>query len=299
MKKRALLCSVLAVSLIFSACAKKSGMSTSPAAPSMNKAAGAASDSLSMKTADMANAVAPKEEAKQDAKVTTTSKEEENKKIIRNASLYIVEESLANLSESIHKKAGELGGYIESESAMESRLSVRVRVPAERFDDFISYAEKGFTVRDKNVSAENITDAYVDNEARLKNLRAQEEQILTILKKANTVEEVLKVQAELYRIRGEAEALEARKKSWDKQVDYATITINADRKAVIVANKKTILGGSEFFKSIGTGFTNTGVTLILAVQNILIFVFSNIIVLALLGLAGFFGLKYFKKYNKK
>jgi hypothetical protein len=297
MKKRSLLCGILVFSMMFSACAKKSGMSVG--STSSNKAAYDSRADLSIKpAAPSAASVAPDmADSKQES--GSQNQVEQNKKIIKNASLYIVEENLINLSDSIRKKAEELGGYVESESVMEVRLTARIRIPAQKFDDFITYTEKGFAVKDKNVSADNITDVYVDNEARLKNLKAQEEQVLTILKKANTVEEILKVQAELYKIRGEAEALEARKKSWDKQVDYATITINADRKTVVVNNKKTILGGSEFFKSIGTGFNNTAVSLILAIQNILIFIFSNIIVLAFLALAVFFGLKSYKKYNKK
>ena len=294
MKKRSLLCGILALSMMFSACAKKSQMSTGSASSN-----GATADrgNLSIKPESPSPAAtAPK---MTDSKQESNSVAEQNKKIIKNASLSIVEEDLINLADSLRKKAEEIGGYIESESLMEVRLSTRVRIPAQRFDEFIAYTEKGFAVKNKNVSAENITDVYVDNEARLINLKAQEEQVLTILKKANTVEEVLKVQAELYRIRGEAEALEARKKSWDKQVDYATIAINADKKIGVVNNKKTILGGNEFIKSIGTGFNNTAITLILAIQNILIFIFSNIIVLAFLALAAFFGLKYLKKYNKK
>lgn len=300
MKKRVLLCSFMALSIILSSCAKKAetGMS---AASSPNGKPSAAYDSLALKNEakNSSSNSSIKEAPKADMKDKKAEEQEQSKKIIKNASLSIVEEDLTNLSESIRKKAEELGGYIESENTMEVRLEARVRIPAQRFDEFIAYAEKGFTVRNKNVSAENITDAYVDNEARLRNLRAQEEQVLTILKKANTVEDVLKVQTELYKIRGEAEALEARKKSWDKQVDYATITINADKKIGVIDNKKTVLGGNEFFKAIGTGFRNTSVTLVLAVQNILIFILSNIIVFAFLAIAAVFGIKRYKKYNKK
>jgi hypothetical protein len=297
MKRRSLLCGILALAMIFSSCAKKSEMSAG--STSSDKAASVGNGGLSIKPSAAGTAPARMAPPMADSKQESSNQVEQNKKIIKNASLYIVEENLINLADSLRKRAEELGGYIESESLMEMRLSARIRIPAQKFDDFITYAEKGFAVKNKDVSAENITDAYVDNEARLNNLKAQEEQVLTILKKANTVEEVLKVQTELYKIRGEAEALEARKKNWDKQVDYASITINADKKIGVVDNKKSILGGSEFFKSIGTGFNNTSVTLVLAIQNLLIFIFSNITVLAFLALAAFFGLKYYKKYNKK
>jgi hypothetical protein len=61
--------------------------------------------------------------------------------------------------------------------------------------------------------------------------------------------------------------------------------------------KKSIIKGSEFIQAIGKGFSNTWISLVLFIQNLLIFVLSNIIVLGLLVLAGIFGFKKFKKYN--
>jgi hypothetical protein len=294
MKKKTLLCGILTFCLFFTACGAKK--STAPMPQSANSASGSTSGNFDMKSPANAPAMPAADSAKaQEAKKA----QDENKKIIKNCTLYIVEADLSKLEEAVNKKADELGGYIESENSLEERYTAVVRVPAEKFEDFISYTEKGFSVKNKILGSQNITDAYVDNDARLNNLRAQEEQVLAILKKANTVEEVLKVQAELYKIRGEAEALEAKKKSWDKQVDYATITINADVKRIVVDNKKTIIGGSEFINAIGKGFTKTSVALILFLEKLVIFLISNIFILIILALAGFFGYKKYKKFSKK
>lgn len=292
MKKKALVCAALAAVLALSGCAKKSESISGSAA---NKSVAPTQDMAIKSEGQNANA-----KMADSTKLTNTSTAVQTEmKIIRNGTLYIVEEDLSKLSVSLKNKAIELGGYIENENLMETRLATKIRIPSNKFDDFMSFTEKGFDVKNKSITSDNITDAYVDNEARLKNLRAQEEQILTILKKANTVEEVLKVQGELYRIRGEAEALEARKKSWDKQVDYATVTVNADKKMIVPDSKKSIISGSEFGKAVGKGFSNTTVSLVLAIENILIFIFSNIIVLLILGVAGFFGFRsYRKKYRK-
>lgn len=295
-KKRLLLCGVLAFTIVFTACGKKSaGTIPGDAAgsPSINQSEAKPSmqDNASM------NGVSKK--ADTDLKANTTSTEiSKDQKIIRNGSINIVEENLIKLAEGIKQKTKELGGYIENEEMMEYRLTASVRIPADRFDDFIQYAEKGFDVKNKSISSQNITDTYVDNEARLNNLKAQEKQILGILEKAKTVEEVLKVQAELYKIRGEAEALEGRKRNWDKQIDYATLIINADKKQIVPDNKKTIISGSDFIKAIGKGFSNTGVSLILFVEQLFIFIFSNIIVLVIIGVLSILGFKRFKKYNK-
>jgi hypothetical protein len=295
-KKKSLLCGILAITLMFSACGKKS--ESSPERAVAPQAATASPADMKSGSSNMAiRGEESKSKSTADTAIDTNAANSEQK-IIKNGSLYIVEENLSKLSDSIRGKAKELGGYIEGENMSEYNLNARVRIPASKFDDFIKYAETGFDVRTKNLGSENITEMYVDNEARLNNLKAQEKQILDILKMAKTVEEVLKVQSELYRIRGEAEALEARKKSWDKQVDYATIVVNADKKVIVADNKKTIISGSDFGKAIAKGFNNTGVSLILFLQNLIIFVFSNIIVLAILGVGGFFGYKKYKKYFK-
>lgn len=292
MRKRILICGIIAIVLLFTACSKKStDFASKPASPQVaNSASDTKNNNLGISGAN----------SSEKAKDSTTSvqKVDQEKKIIRFCTLFIQEEELGKLSGSIQKKTNELGGYIESENIMEQKLTTVIRIPSDKFDEFISFTEKGYNVINKNITTDNITDVYVDNDARLKNLRAQEDQILTILKKANTVDEVLKVQAELYRIRGEAEALEAKKKSWDKQVDYATITINADKKMIVPDSKKSIIGGSEFFKAIGKGFSNTSVSVILFIENVLIFIISNIIVLAILAIGGFFGYRWYKKNNK-
>lgn len=297
MKRITLVCSIIALILLFTACSKKSANAPSYTAlpeTATSSSNGAAGSNLNISGAaydsakPAATAVAQK----------TNQQIDQEKKIIRFCTLYIQEDELGKLSDSIQMKTNELGGYIESDNVMEQRLTTVVRIPSSKFDEFVSFTEKGYKVINKNITTNNITDIYIDNDARLKNLRAQEDQILTILKKANTVEEVLKVQTELYKVRGDADALEATKKSWDKQVDYATITINADKRMVVPDSKKTILGGSEFFKAIGRGFSNTSVSLILFIQNVLIFIISNIIVLAILVVGGFFGYKKYKKSNK-
>lgn len=288
MKGKVILSIALIFTLALTGCAKKASMSRTESASKNSVSEFKVGNGVAKSEEKTSNQVA----GKQDSAV-------QEKKIIQNCNLAIIADDLKKLSSQIHSKADELGGYIENEQLMEDRSTARVRIPAAKFNDFIVFTEGSYEVINKNITADNITDAYVDNEARLKNLRAQEEQVLNILKKANTVEEVLKVQTELYKIRGEAEALEARKKSWDKQVDYATVTINASKKNIVVDNKKSIIGGNDFIKASAKGFNNTLVSLTLFIQKFLIFVISNIIPIALLAVIGFFGFKKYKKTKSK
>jgi len=79
---------------------------------------------------------------------------------------------------------------------------------------------------------DDITMEYVDLESRLKNQIAQEERLIEILEMAETVEDVLEIERELYRVRGEIESMTARMNHLKDQVTYATINVNLREESV-------------------------------------------------------------------
>ncbi len=223
----------------------------------------------------------------------------QNKKIIQNFQVYITVEDIRAAAKEIENKIKELGGYIEAEDVTEYGSNSVIRIPAQKSDSFIEYVEKSYEVTNKSKSIEDITSVYVDNDARLKNLRAEEAQVLEIMKKANTVEEILKVQSELYKIREEVEILEARKKNWDRLVDYSTIRLNISKKQLIADKKLKLLTSEELFGSSWQGFKNTFTAIVLSLQTMFIFLFSNLIPLVIIGGVGYTGYRFFIKKKKK
>jgi uncharacterized protein YydD (DUF2326 family) len=192
-------------------------------------------------------------------------------------------DDVKKISSDISSKVNELNGYVEREEIMEYGGNSSIRIPSSKIDNFISYIDNNYEVNSKNKYVEDVTESYVDNDARIKNLAAEEAQVLEILKKANTVDEILKVQNELYRIRGEIEVLQSRKKMWDRQVDYSTVRLSISKKQIVSDKKIKILSGSEFFKSIGQGFKNTSLYVVLAFQKIIIVLVSGLLPLAIIG----------------
>ena len=69
------------------------------------------------------------------------------------------------------------------------------------------------------------TEEFVDIESQLKSLRAQEEQYLSILDKAETVEDILSVTRQLDFVRSQIETIEGRKKYLENLTDLSTITV--------------------------------------------------------------------------
>ena len=101
-----------------------------------------------------------------------------------------------------------------------------VRVPAEKLDSFLGKIgdKLNVTFRQENIS--DITEEYSDTEARLSSLKIEEKSLNDMLKKAKTVEEMIKVEDKLSSVRTEIENITRRLKRYDKQVTYSTVHIN-------------------------------------------------------------------------
>mgnify|MGYP005990160607 FL=1 len=148
-------------------------------------------------------------------------------------------------------------GYVANDNQYKSddRISttISVRVPVKSFDLILAGIAKGVEKFDnKNVRISDVTEQFLDVEARLKTKKALEVKYLEVLKKARTVREILDVERELAKVRGEIEAKEGRLKYLQNQVSFSTLNITYYK--VIEANE-TAFGGKvgEAFKQ---GFKN-------------------------------------------
>ncbi len=107
-----------------------------------------------------------------------------------------------------------------------------LRVPEGKFETVLEQLEALGKVTNIQTELEDITMQYIDLESRLNNQKAQEERLTEILEMADTVEDVLEVERELNRVRGEIESMSARLTRLKDQVTYATINISLREEAV-------------------------------------------------------------------
>ena len=151
------------------------------------------------------------------------------RKIVRTGFMTLEVEDIAWTMEEIVAVADELGGYVVSSRKHEDEKtsgSIRIRVPSDRFEAaFERLRQLAIAVPYENTEARDVTEEYVDLEARLRNLEATEAQYLALLEKAETVEEMLKVQREISNIRGQIEQIEGRMKYLERTSDMALIDI--------------------------------------------------------------------------
>jgi len=79
-------------------------------------------------------------------------------------------------------------------------------------------------VKEERADAKDVTEEFTDLEAQVRNLEAVEAQYQGFMKRANTIDEVLKVQQKLTEVRGQIERLKGRMAYLERQSDMATIT---------------------------------------------------------------------------
>jgi Domain of unknown function (DUF4349) len=142
----------------------------------------------------------------------------------------MVVEHPAQTVDKIQALASSLGGYmVSSEAGGQEGTTGRltVRVPAARFEQArAEIRQLGLTVENERVEAQDVTRQYVDLDATIRNLRAEETQYLAILKQAATVKDMMAVSGKLGEVRGEIERQQAEFNQLSRQIETVAIAIS-------------------------------------------------------------------------
>lgn len=113
------------------------------------------------------------------------------------------------------------GGYLQSQNGPR----VVVRLPVQHFDAALAAVRDLGRVLRESRSANDVTEEFVDLGIRLETARKSRERLLEVLAKAEKVEDILKIEAELRRLTEEIERMEGRRKFLADQVALATLAV--------------------------------------------------------------------------
>ena len=154
-----------------------------------------------------------------------------DRKIVRTGALELTVKSPTDAAEQIRRMAESMGGYLETAQIGGSKeiptADLSIRVPAARFEDAKAQIRKLATrVESERTDARDVTRQYVDMEARLRTLRAEEAQYLTIMKSAYKVSDLLEVEQKLSEVHGQIEQQQAEFHTLSKQVETVAIAIS-------------------------------------------------------------------------
>ena len=160
-----------------------------------------------------------------------------DRKIIRNADLTMEVASTTDTQQKITSIAESHGGFVVASEAKQKDgqepaqrtldIKLIVRIPENQFGaalDQIRGLAKNMT--EDKITGQDVTEEFIDLEARIKTQKALELQFLEIMKQARKVEDALEVQRQIAEVRTEIEKLEGRKRFLDNRSSLSTITVN-------------------------------------------------------------------------
>lgn len=154
-----------------------------------------------------------------------------DRKLIKNGALSFETSNIDETKKQIENLSMELGGYISTENRHSYTNKLQydqvLRLPADKFDSFIEKLEaKSYKIEDKSINTQDVTEEFIDVEARLKTKRDLELRYRELLKFAKTVEEMLSIENEIEKVRSNIESMEGRLTYLKNQVSFSTMNLS-------------------------------------------------------------------------
>ena len=167
-----------------------------------------------------------------------TGKDAAELKIIKRGNIDIRVKNFENAVDEVKADVEGKGGYVENFNSYVysdrwvngNKVSLRegqlvLRVPSETYEATFEYLKTLGEVTNENESRDNVTDSYIEVESRMKAKFTEEERLIELLAKAETVNDIIVIEERLGNVRGEIDAYQSRLDNWDKQVSYSTISV--------------------------------------------------------------------------
>lgn len=156
------------------------------------------------------------------------------KKLIKDGRLGLRVSELEKTKLRIDTLINKHGGYYDNESFnntdWESSFNLKIRIPSANFEKFISEIETGEgEILYKEIDARDVTDQFIDLETRLENKRNYLIRYNDLLKKANSVKEILEIEEKIRGLEEEIESTTGRLKYLNDLVDYSTLDLTISK----------------------------------------------------------------------
>jgi len=243
--------------------------------------------------------IAPEMEMARDSSMplTQSSISNSDKRIQRNANLNIEVKSINESIDKLNNIISSFGGEIISSNKGgfdygQPYANIRLRVSSENLDSVLfEFKKLSSKVISENIYTNDVSEEFIDIEARLKIMKSTENRFNDLLSKSEKIEEIIQVEKELMRIRGDIESLEGRLNYLTKTTDTSEINLNLNEQIPITGESWKI---NEEFKEAFKNLLGFAKSLTNFAINVIVF----IPVILVAGILVFLLRKYIKNRNK-
>lgn len=200
--------------------------------------------------------------AQEEGGQSTVAAPETSRKLIKTVNISAETENFDTLVPGLQKQVETLGGYIESisvydvgsyyvEDTMQKQrcANLTARVPKEKLDGFLLQVGEQTNMTSRSENVEDVTLRYVDLESHKKALLTEQERLLALMEKAESVEDIITIEGRLSEVRYQLESMESQLRTYDNQIDYSTVYLSIEE-----VRKYSAPQTATVWQRIGNGF---------------------------------------------
>lgn len=211
----------------------------------------------------------------------------DTRKLIKNVDLSVETKQFDQFLTMIQNKVSALGGYIEQsnvrgnsyhESGSRRTANLTARIPIAQIDAFVNGVSEECNVLNKSEYVEDVTLRYTDLESRKKALKVEQDRLLELLAKAESMDAIIAIEQRMSDIRYELENYESQLRLMDNQVSYSTVAIYVTEAEVF-----TPVVEDGFWTQVQKGFGRNLKRVASGVENFTIWFLSSLPVLVFWG----------------
>ena len=202
----------------------------------------------------------------------------EERKIIKQGEIRFETADVNGTKSFIVQTVRELNGYISKENAYnyneQYEHTLTIRIPADKFDLLLNNISENVDKFDrKNIDVLDVTEEYIDIEARIKTKKELQSKYIELLKRATKVDEILNIEREIGNLQTEIESVEGRMRYLKDKIAFSTLTVTYYQKTISPFGFSTkfidgIKNGWSVFLWFIIGLSNLWVFIIVAVGMI-------------------------------
>lgn len=262
--------------------------------------------SMENSVADMAIGSYPKMAAIEDEKLDFVSDNSrvEPSKVITNVYISLETIEFGSTTDNLNEIINKNNGYKEDSSISHNNYinnriykyaQYTIRVPKESVDSFIKEISSIGNVVSQNTSKQDITKQYYDTESRLNVLKIKEERILTLLEKAEKIEDIIAIENQLSEIIYQKESLTKSILDMDDKVSYSTVSINISEVEKLTSGITT---ETTFGTKISNAFRDSLYFFKVVLEKFLITFIYVLPYFLIIGIIGILAYKFVRKKGK-
>lgn len=213
----------------------------------------------------------------------------QNQKLIRTMHVEAETNDLDILLVTLDAKIAELKGYVENKSVYNGSYSdqrsyrtatLTIRIPVDRLDAFIEHVKGASNIISHKENADDITLSYVATASRISALETEQQRLLELLAKAETMDDLLMIEQRLTDVRTELEQVTSQLRLYDNLVDYGTVELS-----VTQVQEFTVVEEESVWQRMGSGLKENWKGLCEFAEDLLVLIVSSLPLLIPVGLA--------------